>query len=199
MQMQTQYINELLNLPELKVLQFLSIDTEEIHIEAQPLKDKQCCPCCESDQSVIRKGSNDMRTVRHLCVFEKKTYLHVPSIRMYCTRCGVGFVWTYEFVGSKQRYSRLFRSHTVEQALGSTAAHCARMQQAPASTVQRMHNEAIPVEYEQIDERVWKEAHETAIWFWASTTLPSRKVIRITLAFTTSRARPCWTCCRVES
>ena len=81
---------------------------------------------------------------------------------MYCTRCEVGFVWTYEFVGSKQRYSRLFRSHTVEQALGSTAAHSARMQQAPASTVQRMHNEAVPVECEQIYERVWKEAHETA-------------------------------------
>lgn len=160
--MQTQYINEMLNLPELKIHQILSIDVDELHIEAQPIDDKQCCPCCGSDQNVIRKGSNDMRTVRHLCVFEKKTYLHVPSIRMYCTRCEVGFVWTYEFVGSKQRYSRLFRSHTVEQALGSTAAHSARMQQAPASTVQRMHNEAVPVECERIYERVWGEAQETA-------------------------------------
>jgi transposase len=58
-----------------------------------------------------------MRTVRHLCVFEKKTYLHVPSIRMYCTRCEVGFVWTYEFVGSKQRYSRIFRSHIVSNII----------------------------------------------------------------------------------
>ena len=71
--MQTQYINELLNLPELKIQQILSIDADELHIEAQPLDDKQCCPCCRSDQNVIRKGSNDMRTVRHLCVFEKKT------------------------------------------------------------------------------------------------------------------------------
>jgi transposase len=160
--MQTQYINEMLNLPELKIHQILSIDVDELHVEAQPIDDKQCCPCCGSDQNVIRKGSNDMRTVRHLCVFEKKTYLHVPSIRMYCTRCDVGFVWTYEFVGSKQRYSRLFRSHTVEQALGSTAAHSARMQQAPASTVQRMHNEAVPVECERIYERVWEGAQETA-------------------------------------
>ncbi|MCU6711655.1 ISL3 family transposase [Paenibacillus sp. J5C_2022] len=160
--MQTQYINELLNLPELKIHQILSIESDELHIEALPLSDRQCCPCCGSDQNVIRKGSNDMRTVRHLSVFEKKTYLHVPSIRMYCTRCEAGFVWAYEFVGSKQRYSRLFRSHTVEQALGSTAAHSARMQQAPASTVQRMHNEAVPAECERIYERVWEEAKETA-------------------------------------
>lgn len=160
--MQTQYINEMLHLPELRIRQILFIDTDEVHIEALPLGDKQSCPCCGSDQEVIRKGSNNMRIVRHLPVFEKKTYLHVPSIRMYCTRCEAGFVWVYEFVGPKQRYSQLFRSHTVEQALGSTVAHSARIQQAPASTVQRMHNEAVPAECERLYERVWEEAKETA-------------------------------------
>ncbi|SCW66082.1 Transposase [Paenibacillus tianmuensis] len=160
--MQTQYINEMLNLPELKINQVLSINADELHIEAEPLCDKQCCPCCGSDQAVIRKGSNNIRIVRHLSVFEKKTYLHVPSTRLLCTRCKAGFVWMYEFVGPKQRYSRLFRSHTAEQAFGSTAAHSARMQQAPVSTVQRIHNEAVPVEYERICEQVWEEAKETA-------------------------------------
>lgn len=145
--MQTQYINEMLNLPELRIL---SIDTDELHIEAVPLGDKQCCPCCGSDQAVIRKGRNDMRRVRHLPVFGKKTYLHVPSIWMYCTRCEAGFAWTYEFVEPKQRYSKLFRSHAVEQALGSTAAHSARMQQAPASTIQRIHHGAVPAVCERI-------------------------------------------------
>ena len=159
--MQTPYINEMLDLPELMIHQILSIDTDDIHIEAIPLGDKQCCPFCGSDRDVIRKGSNDTRTVRHLSVFEKRTYLHVSSIRMFCTRCEAGFVWAYAFVGPKQRYSRLFRSHTVEQALGSTAAHSARMQQAPASTVQRMHNEAVPAECERIYEHVWEEAKET--------------------------------------
>nr|WP_068500240.1 transposase [Paenibacillus kribbensis] len=70
-------------------------------------------------------------------------------------------MWAYDFVGPKQRYSKLFRSRTVEQALGSTAAHSARMQQAPSSSVQRMHNEAIPAEYERIYEQVWEEAKQT--------------------------------------
>nr|WP_256873667.1 hypothetical protein [Paenibacillus kribbensis] len=65
-------------------------------------------------------------------------------------------MWVYDFVGPKQRYSKLFRSRIVEQALGSTAVHSTRMQQAPSSSVQRMHNEAIPAEYERIYEQVWK-------------------------------------------
>ncbi|QTH46737.1 ISL3 family transposase [Cohnella sp. LGH] len=160
--MQTQYINEWLDIPELKIHQLLSIHDDEVHIEALPLDDKQICPCCDSDQAVIRKGSNGMRTVRHLSVFEKKTYLHVPTIRMFCSNCEAGFVWAYDFVGPKQRYSRLFRSHTVEQALGSTAAHGARIQQAPASTVQRMHNEAVPALCDALYKQVWEEAKETA-------------------------------------
>lgn len=159
--MQTQYINELLDIPELKIYQMLSFDHDEVHIEAVPLDDKQICPCCGSDQEVIGKGSNDMRTVRHLSVFEKKTYLHVPAIRLYCNRCEAGFVWVYDFVGPKQRFSRLFRSHTVEQTLGSTATHGARMQQAPASTVQHMHNEAVPALCNALYEQVWEEATET--------------------------------------
>ncbi|MNP02436.1 Transposase [compost metagenome] len=156
--MPTQYINEMLHLPELKIHQILHITSDELHIEALPVSDKQGCPCCGSDEHVIRKGSNGMRIVRHLPVFEKRTYLHVPSFRLFCTHCKAGFVWKYEFVGPKQRYTHLFRSHTVEQALGSTAAHSARMQQAPASTVGRMQNEAIPLESDWIYAQVWEEA-----------------------------------------
>lgn len=131
--MQIQYINEMLDIPELQIQHICSIVTEELHIEATPLSYKQCCPICKSDQNVIRKGNNGMRTVRHLSVFAKKTFLHVPSIRLCCTTCEAGFGWCYEFVGPKQRYSWLFRSHTVEQALGSTATHSARMQQLPTA------------------------------------------------------------------
>nr|WP_270171651.1 transposase family protein [Paenibacillus sp. SYP-B4298] len=121
-------------------------------MEALLANHKHACPCCKSDQAVIRKGYNDMRKIRHLAVFEKKTYLCVPSIRMYCVNCDLGFGWVYDFVGPKQRYSHLFRSRIVAQALGSTAVHSARMQQAPISTVQDMHNQAVPVLCQQLIE-----------------------------------------------
>ncbi len=37
--------------------------------------------------------------------FGKKDTLVVPTIRMHCTSCEAGFVWVYEFVGPKRRYS----------------------------------------------------------------------------------------------
>ncbi|MDQ8737159.1 transposase family protein [Paenibacillus sp. LHD-38] len=159
--MQIQYINEMLNIPELTIHQILLMSADEIHIEVKPLAPKQCCPVCHSDEFVTLKGRNGMRTVRHLPAFEKNVYLLVPSIRMHCSQCHLGFVWVYDFVGAKRRYSKLFRERTVEQALGYTAVLSARMQETPASTVQRMHNEAVPLESERLSERAWKQATES--------------------------------------
>lgn len=43
--MQTQYINEMLNLPELEIYHILSIDADELRINAVPPGDRRCCPC----------------------------------------------------------------------------------------------------------------------------------------------------------
>ncbi|MEK3669269.1 transposase [Paenibacillus sp. FSL R10-2771] len=55
----------------------------------------------------------------------------------------------------------MFRSQTVNQALGSTAAHSARIQEAPASTVQRMHQEALPAENDRLLKQAWCQAKDT--------------------------------------
>jgi transposase len=160
--MPLQYINELLGLPELHLQQIVSMDTQEVHLELSPVAYKQACPICHSLQDVKRDGRNKSRKIRHLSIFGRKSYLHVPSLRMACMRCRVSFVWTYDFVGPKQRYSRAFRMQTVEQALGSTAAHSARIQEAPASTVQRMHQDALPEESKRLVEQAWHEAQTTS-------------------------------------
>lgn len=118
---------------------------------------------------------------------------------MYCTCCEARFVWAYEFVGPKQRYSRLFGSHTVEQSLGSTAAHSARMQQAPASTVQRMHNEAILAECERIYERVWEEAKETAGLVLGVDDFATKKGHTYNTGIHNLKGETMLTCCRDES
>jgi hypothetical protein len=71
--MQNQYINEMLDIPELEIRQILPMSAEELHIEVTPVAEKQCCPICRSDEFVILKGSNGMRKVRHLPAFEKKS------------------------------------------------------------------------------------------------------------------------------
>ncbi|MEK8215377.1 hypothetical protein NSQ75_24605 [Paenibacillus sp. FSL L8-0463] len=42
--MALQYINELLGLPELQLQQIVSMDTQEVHLEASPVAYKQPCP-----------------------------------------------------------------------------------------------------------------------------------------------------------
>lgn len=159
--MPLQYINELLELPELQLHSVLSINAVEVHLEASPVAYKQPCPVCYSEQSVKRDGRNKSRKIRHISIFGKKCFLHIPSLRLACSRCNIGFVWSYAWVGPKEQYSRLFRSQTVNQALGSTAAHSARMLDLPASTVQRMHQEALPVENERLLEQAWRQAKDT--------------------------------------
>ncbi|WP_270172683.1 transposase [Paenibacillus sp. SYP-B4298] len=131
-------------------------------MEASPVAYKQPCPICDSEQHVKCDGRNQPRQIRHLSILGRKSYVHVPSQRLTCTRFGIRFVWMYDFVGPKQRYSRAFRAETVEQALGSTSAHSARMQDVPASTVQRMHQDALPTENERLMEQAWREAKDTA-------------------------------------
>jgi transposase len=96
--MQNKYIKGMLNIPELHINQFLLMNEDEVHIEVKPTSNKQCCPVCRRDKFVCLKGSNGFRKVRHLPAFGKKVYLIVPSIRMFCSSCEIGFVWLYEFV-----------------------------------------------------------------------------------------------------
>lgn len=156
------YINQMLGLPELQIQNIIFMEDSEIHFEASPVDYKQPCPMCESEHNVKRDGRNKLRKVRHLDVFAKRSYLHIPAIRLYCTHYHVSFVWSYDFVGFKQRYSKAFRNQTIEHAFGSTAAHSARMQKVPASTVQRMHQEALPREAKCLSKQAWDVALHTS-------------------------------------
>lgn len=149
--MPNQYINELLDLPELHVERIGSI---QVHVDASPVADRQPCPLCGCTQAVKRNGRNKPRTIRHLSIFGKKCFVHIPVPRMACSHCHIHFVWTYAFVGPKEPYSRLFREQTVNQAMGSTATHSARMQDVPASTVLHMHQKALPT----LNERLLEQA-----------------------------------------
>nr|WP_270165616.1 transposase family protein [Paenibacillus sp. SYP-B4298] len=97
--MPLQYINEILGLTELHLHKIVSIDAQEVHLEASPVAYKQPCPICHSEQHVKRDGRNKPRQIRHLSIFGRKSYLHVPSQRLTYTRCGIRIVWMYDFVG----------------------------------------------------------------------------------------------------
>lgn len=51
--MQIQYINEMLQIPEVQINEILFVSDHEIHIEMTPLDKKQCCPIYQSDHYVV--------------------------------------------------------------------------------------------------------------------------------------------------
>lgn len=100
--MPIQYINELLGLPELQLHSVVSIHETEVHLEASLVAYKQACPLCHSEEAVKRDGRNTPRKIRHVSIFGKKCFLHIPSLRLACSQCNIGFVWSYSCVGSKE-------------------------------------------------------------------------------------------------
>ncbi|GAB7387960.1 hypothetical protein BSNK01_17970 [Bacillaceae bacterium] len=72
--MHNQYINLFIDLPEIEVQHIWEMDEQTIHIQICPRSPKQACPICRSDRSVIRKGSNGIRKIRHTNAWETIQY-----------------------------------------------------------------------------------------------------------------------------
>ena len=156
--MHFQYINELLDLPEVKII---NVEIEEHHatIELAPLDYIQDCPCCHST-SVIRNGIPYKRNVRHLAAFEKSVDLRIPAISLACKDCGATFTWEYSFVEPKKRYTKVFSAYLARQTYGATVAHTSMEEQVPYSTMERIFKSNLHEKSVEIQEQVYQEAVE---------------------------------------
>ncbi|WP_296973789.1 transposase family protein [Thermobacillus sp. ZCTH02-B1] len=148
--MHNQYTDLFVNLPEVNVQQIVEIDKQTIHIQIVPKSCKQACPICRSDRSVIRKGSNQTRKIRHTDAFGKIVYILAPAIRLFCKNCQAGFVWKYSFVRPGRRYSTAFEQQAIRTASVSTVKQSAEIYHIPASTLQTKHQQWLSVESERL-------------------------------------------------
>lgn len=153
-----QYINELLNLPEVNII---NIEIEENHatIELTPVNRVQDCPCCHST-SVIRNGVPYKRDVHHLAAFDKSVYLRIPAINLACKACGATYTWEYSFVEPKKKYTKAYAAYLARQTYGATVAHTSREQQVPYSTMERIFKCDLHVKSADIQEQVYQGALE---------------------------------------
>lgn len=146
---------------------------------------KQPCPICHCERSVTRDGHNNPRKIRHLSIFGRKSYVHVPSLRLACTRCRISYVWTYSFVGPKQRYSRAFRSQTVEQALVAPrqliALECKECLPVRCSRCIKKH---FQLKASAFPSKLGAKLKTPQAWYSGLMTLRSKKGIRTILAST---------------
>lgn len=134
--MHSHSIKDLLDLPELIILSTEKIEGQ-IFIDAEPAASHQPCPVCASMQT-IRRGVNSIRKVRHLDAFGCVVYLNLPAIRLSCTSCGAYFVWAYDCVAPKKRYTKVFEQSLPKLVVGATVTHAARVMNTPTTTIARV-------------------------------------------------------------
>lgn len=112
--MHSHSIKVLLDLPELNVCAIQKVK-DQVLIEVTPIDATQPCPVCASTQT-IRRGTAYQRKVRHLPAFGKRVYLLLPAIRLTCKDCHAHFVWHYDCVAPKKRYTKAFEATLPKQA-----------------------------------------------------------------------------------
>ncbi|WP_146551104.1 ISL3 family transposase [Rummeliibacillus sp. SL167] len=153
-----EYINELLNLPEVNIVN-VEIEDDHAIIEVTPVDYVQNCPCCQSS-SVIRNGIPYKRNIRHLAAFDKTVDLRIPAISLFCKTCHATFTWTYTFVEFKKRYTKAFSAFLARQTYGTTVEQISDEQQVPYSTMERIFKRELHEKSEQIQKQVYQEAVE---------------------------------------
>src|SRR5690606_10408207 len=112
------------------------------------------------DTDIIRLSTPYIRHVRHLPAFDKKTFLCVPAIRMSCKACRMTFVWQYESVEPKKRYTKAFGSQLPKHIMGSTVHHAADILSIPYTTAERMYKNWMDEDTPRVQQECLAEAKE---------------------------------------
>ena len=90
----------------------------------EPIDSTQSCPIYASGQT-IRRGTPYQRKIRHLATFGQHMYLLLPASRLTYKDCHTHFVWHYDCVATKKRYTKALEATLTKQALGATVKHAA--------------------------------------------------------------------------
>lgn len=158
--MHLQDITDLLNLQGVVVSKFMYGYEDAVYITLEPVEHTQNCPCCNSS-NIIRRGSAGYRKIRHLPIFEYKTILRAPRIKMSCNDCCACFTWQYTFVTGKSRYTDIYKENISKRVPGATVSHCSQTSDVPYSTVERIYKSYVDSIVPQIQEKVILESNNT--------------------------------------
>ncbi|WP_093335863.1 transposase family protein [Salibacterium halotolerans] len=156
-QMYVHSINDLLDLPELKITS-VQKEMDTIDFGVEPCTSRQSCPTCRSKERVIRRGVAYRRKVRDLAAFGSKVFLHLPAIRLYCHSCKGSFVWNYESVEPKKKVTKRLERQAFSYITGATVKHAAALLQMPVTSLTRWFYRWMNTE----SQRIQKECREEA-------------------------------------
>lgn len=129
-------LNKLLGLPGMIVTRFAIEQQGEdkyLHLFCEHQHDVALCPRCGK----VMAGGYDHkdRCVRHLDIWDMRTFVHFSQRRFDCEVCGKPFTENLEWIDPKRRQTRAYEAHIYQRVQKMTRKHVALQERLSESTV----------------------------------------------------------------
>jgi len=129
-------LNKLLDLPGMRVTRFAIEQQGEdkyLHLFCEHKHDVALCPRCEK----VMAGGYDHkdRCVRHLDIWDMKTFVHFSQRRFDCEVCGKPFTENLGWIAPQRRQTRAYEAHIYQQVQKTPRKHVALQEGLSESTV----------------------------------------------------------------
>jgi transposase len=134
-------LNELLGIPELVVIEYAfeqQGDGAIVHIICKHRYDVAVCPRCGEVSASLHES--EMRCVRHLDIWGKRTLLHFPSRRFGCDKCKTPFTEKLPWVEKKRRQTSAFERHIYQRCQQTNKSAVAQSEHLHFKTVLTIFN-----------------------------------------------------------
>ena len=129
-------LNELLGLPGLVVNEYgleKQGGIEILHLFCQHRAAVAVCPRCHELSTAVH--DSEERSVRHLDIWGKATFIHFPSRRFDCSHCRKPFTEELAWLESNRRESQAFEMHIY--------AECLHTDQSAGAEGEHLHPETV--------------------------------------------------------
>ena len=110
-------MTKLLNLPDLKVIDYRIIEGIGIILSLKNTKKEVVCPNCGKTTDLLHQ--NNFQTIRDLSFGEQEVYLKINRRRMRCPHCQNKFTEKLEFIRRKRVHTLRFVNQIIEEVLNS--------------------------------------------------------------------------------
>ena len=110
-------MTKLLNLPDLKVIDYRIIEGIGIILSLNNTKKEVVCPNCGKTTDLLHQ--NNFQTIRDLSFGEQEVYLKINRRRMRCPHCQNKLTEKLEFIRRKRVHTLRFVNQIIEEVLNS--------------------------------------------------------------------------------
>lgn len=129
-------VDQILNLPDMKVLDFQEVEGAEIIITIEKAVNYSTCPCCGKTTHSIHQ--NHWRMIHDLSWSEKPVLLKINRRQFKCNKCKKVFSEQLNFVDKSKGYTKRLAIDIVEQVLDSNIHSVAKRNDLSDEEVESM-------------------------------------------------------------